>query len=335
MITVTGATGLLGSHLLVRLLQDKIKIRALIRPGTDPSKIIPVWKYYLPDVESAFRQVEWYTCDLLNRASLTEALKESEKVFHCAARVSFDQRKKKAIWNANVTITRYLVDGCLELNIGKLIHVSSVAAIGKPQQDVLTDETCGWPVKPTSIYAKTKTLGELEVWRGIHEGLKAVIVNPSIILGAGNWKSGSSVIFDTLFRGLKFYPGGAAGFVDVRDVAEIMVMLGESPITGERFILNSANLSYGELFEKIALEFGNKPPKYPITPLITSLAWKLEWLLTLFTGKEPRITRQTAHSAHSMQAYSSEKICNTLGFSFRDIGETIKHITQCYTSHIN
>jgi dihydroflavonol-4-reductase len=332
MIVVTGGTGLLGSHLLLRLVQNNKPVRALIRRGTEPEKVLQVWKYYVPDPKKVFQKVDWHICDMQNRAALYDAIQsvQPQQVFHCAAVVSFNPRRRREIWDANITLTRNLVNCCLELNTGKLIHVSSVAAIGKPQGNEPADETCGWPVKPGSVYAKTKTLGELEVWRGIREGLNAVIVNPSVILGPGNRKSGSPLIFDTIYRGLKFYPGGITGFVDVHDVIDIMVQLAESEISGERFIINGANTGYRELFGKIATAFHKKPPRYLITPFMTSIAWKLEWLLTLVTGREPRVTRQSARSAHAVQHYSSKKIIDKLGYSFRQLNETIQHVVTCY-----
>jgi len=330
MIVVTGGTGLTGSHLLLRLAQKDENIRVLIRPGSEPEKVLKVWRYYIPDPEDLFRRIDWYTVDILDRASLAEALQDSQQIYHCAASVSFNPRRKSEIWNSNVNLTRNLVNYCLEQPTCKLIHMSSIAAVGKPQGDIPADETCSWPVKPGSIYAKTKTLGELEVWRGISECLNAVIVNPSVILGPGTSKQGSAMIFETLHRGLKFYPGGATGFVDVRDVAEIMFRLGSSDLSGERFILNSANLNYRDLFTRIALRFNKKPPTSAVSPFMTSVAWKLEWLLTLFTGTEPRITKQTARSAHAVQHYSSLKIQRTLNFTFKDINTTIREITDLY-----
>jgi nucleoside-diphosphate-sugar epimerase len=330
MIAVTGGTGLLGSHLVFRLAAEKEPVRVLIRPGSDPETILPVWRYYTSDPEHLFRKVDWHITDPKNRASLLEAIQGARQVYHCAAMVSFNVRRKKEIWQSNVTLTREIVNCCLELSIDKLIYTSSVAAVGKPHEGNTADETCSWPVKPGSLYPKTKTLAELEVWRGITEGLRAVIVNPSVILGPTVRKQGSALIFNTINKGLAFYPKGSGGFVDVRDVAEVMVQLGKSDLLGERYILNSANISYRELFSKSAVSLHKKVPRYVIPKSLTSLAWVMEWLVTLFNGKEPRVTRHTARSAHSSQEYSSGKICSTLGFTFRSIDETIRDIAEFY-----
>lgn len=330
MIVVTGGTGLTGSHLILRLIKNKQSVRALIRPGSKPEKVLPVWGHYSSEANDIFQQIDWYPVDMLNRASLAEALQGAKQVYHCAATVSFNPRRKHEIWNSNINLTRNIVNSCLEQPGIKLIHMSSVAAVGKPLGDDSADESCCWPVRPGSVYAKTKTLSELEVWRGINEGLDAVIVNPSVILGPGTGKQGSSMIFNTIRQGLQFYPSGTTGFVDVRDVADIMIQLGNKQITGERFILNAVNLSYKDFFTRVANQFHRKPPSRLVTPFMTSIAWKLEWLLTLFTGKEPRITRFTSRTSQQKQEYSSEKLMKNLNFSFRDIDDTIREVSDFY-----
>ena len=330
MIVVTGGTGLTGSHLLLQLVQMKKQVRVFIRPGSEPEKILKVWQYYTPDANELFKKIDWHTVNMFDRASLDEALQGAQQVYHCAAAVSFNPRRKSEIWDSNVNLTRNLVNACLDLQDCRMIHMSSVAAVGKPQEDFPVDETAGWPVKPGLIYAKTKTLGELEVWRGINEGLDAVIVNPSVILGPGTGNRGSSMLFESLKQGLQFYPAGTTGFVDVRDVVDIMIKLGDSNISGERFILNAVNLSYKDFFTRVALQFNRKPPSRFVTPFMASVAWKMEGLLTLFTGKEPRITRFTSKTSQVKQEYSSEKLIKYLDFSFRDIDATIREISKFY-----
>lgn len=330
MIIVTGGTGLTGSHLLLQLIRMKKKVRVFIRPGSEPEKILKVWRFYTSEADDLFHKIDWYTVNLLDRASLDEALQGAQQVYHCAATVSFNPRRKSEIWDSNVNLTRNLVNVCLEQQNCRLIHMSSVAAVGKPEENFPVYETCGWPVKPGSIYAKTKTLGELEVWRGINEGLNAVIVNPTVILGPGTRKQGSSMIFESLRQGLQFYPAGTTGFVDVRDVADIMIKLGDSKISGERFIINAANLSYKDFFTRVALQFNRKPPSHLVTHFMASAAWKIEGFLTLFTGKEPRITRFTSKTSQVKQEYSSEKLLKNLDFSFRDIDTSIREISGFY-----
>jgi dihydroflavonol-4-reductase len=329
MIVVTGGTGLVGGYLLLKLAQQGNRVRVLVRPGTDPGKVFSVWKHYIPDPEVLFTEFEWYSADLSCKAELYEALDGAEYIYHCAGKVSFDNRDKKEMWKTNALLTSRIVDFCLENKVKKLAYVSSVAAIASDDSDEIS-ESKGWPVGKKSAYPKTKTLGEFEVWRGIAEGLKAVIVNPAVIIGPGNWKQSSSRIFDTVYHGLPFYTEGVTGFVDNRDVADALVQLMNSDISGERFILNAANLSYRELFQSIAKAFGTKLPGREISPFLTSVAWRLEWIWSRLSGKEARLTRETAQTAHHVNRYNADKIRETLGFKFRDIQESIKETAACY-----
>jgi nucleoside-diphosphate-sugar epimerase len=214
-----------------------------------------------------------------------------------------------------------------------LLHVSSIAAIGKSDQNILT-EKCGWPDKSVSVYSRTKTLGELEVWRGIAEKLNAVIINPSVILGAGHWQNSSARIFNAIYKGLNYYTLGETGFIDVQDVISIMIALMKSEVSGERFILNAENLSYKLLFDKIADALHVNTPNIYASPFKTSLAWKIEFIKHLLTGKEPRVTKQSAKTSHKCQNYSSEKIRKTIGVKFQSIENTINRIANSYLEDI-
>ena len=330
MIIVTGGTGLVGGHLLLRLAESDQPVRVLIRPGGNPRKVLSVWKHYLQNPEDLLARFDWHDTDLLNRADLYEALEGADYIYHCAAKVSFDSRNKKAMWKTNVLATKMIVDYCIANTIRKLIYISSVAAVAKSMNGEEAEEKNGWPVNPKSIYAKTKTLAEHEIWRGIAEGLDAVIVNPSVILGPGNWDTGSARIVKEISKGLRFYTNGATGYVDVRDVADIILRLMKSNISGERYILNSANLAFRDLFERISRELNKRPPSVCISPFFTSLLCKAEWIVSRITGKEARMSRETRIAAHSQQSYSARKIQTEFDYTFRDIGTTIQHTVSCF-----
>jgi dihydroflavonol-4-reductase len=307
----------------------------LIRKSSDYRKVLSVWKYFYKEPESLFEKVDWFKGDIINKADVYEALENVDKVYHCAACVSFEWSKSREMSEVNVQGTRNIVDMCLERNINKLLHVSSVAAIGPgTDQGILTEEN-KWIINPKSVYSKTKTLAEYEVWRGIVEGLNAVIINPSVILGAGYLGQNSFRFFDIVFNGLNYYTEGTTGFVDVRDVIKAMIMLMNSEIRDERFIVNGVNLSYRELFTKISQAFGIKPPSKHASKFMTSLAWKAEFIISFLSGRNPKITRQTAESAHTIQKYSSLKLNNHTVFEFTDIDETIKEIVQFYIWQMN
>jgi dihydroflavonol-4-reductase len=334
MILITGGTGLLGTHLLPELINSGEKVRVLIREPHKSKKVLSVWKYYYKNAESLFDKIDWFKGDVTNKADVYDALEKVEKVYHCAACVSFDKAKKLEMFEVNVLGTRNVVDICIERNIKKLLHVSSIAAIGsEADQEFLTEEN-NWPTSKKSVYSLTKTLAEQEVWRGMVEGLNAVIVNPSIIIGAGYPGQNSFQFFERVNKGLKYYTNGVTGFVDVRDVVKAMVLLMDSEINNERFILNGANLSYMDLFVKISSTLGVAPPHKYATKLLTSIAWKAEFILSILAGRNPKITSQTANSAHKIQKYSSLKLTDQTGFSFREIDDTIKDIGQFYLQNV-
>jgi dihydroflavonol-4-reductase len=302
-----------------------------VRPGGEYRKVLTIWKHYDKQPESLLEQVEWLPADLTDKAEMTELLEGADELYHCAAKVSFQARDKKEMYRVNTEAVKNIVNCCLGQGNIRLLHVSSIAAIGGPDREVF-DETSGWPARSRSVYARTKTLGEFEVWRGITEGLQAVIVNPSVILGPGPWQQSSARFFDVVYKGLNYYTLGETGFVDVQDVVSAMILLMRSEITGERFILNAANMSYKALFEKIAAALQVVPPQKYAGPFKTALAWRMEFLKQLLTGIEPRVTRQSAYTAHKRQGYSSSKIQRVTGKKFLPMDETIQRVAHCYLS---
>jgi dihydroflavonol-4-reductase len=330
MIVVTGGTGLIGGHLLLELEETGDPVRVILRKGTPPEKVFNVWKHYHPRPEELLNRFEWYYADLNNRAEAYEALEGATGIYHCAGFVSFNPGDRKQLWETNVHMTEKLVSACSGIPGVKFVHVSSVAAVNGSDNEAQCTEQSGWPAKALSWYARSKTHGEMEVWRGITEGLNAVIVNPSVILGPGAWQASSARIFDVVYRGLKYYTRGITGFVDARDTAKAMIALMKSDISGERYVLNAANLSFRDLFTKIALALHKKPPSRYASPFMTSLAWRGELLLSLVSGRVPRITKVSARAAHAMQGYSSEKIRKQLGFTFTGIDKTIQEVAGFY-----
>ncbi len=209
------------------------------------------------------------------------------------------------------------------------MYVSSIGALGRAIDGVVTEDS-HWNSKKSSIYSTSKHHAEMEVWRGIAEGLNAVIVNPSIILGPGDWKSGSSKLFTTMYKGLKFYSKGTNGFVDVNDVAKCMILLMNKDIAGDRFILNSENISYKNFFYWMADALGVAPPKYEAARFLSELGWRLLWLRGIIIGKIPTITRETAETANQYYQYSNDKIIENTGIKFIPVKESIK-INSAFT----
>lgn len=316
MIFVTGATGLVGTHLIQSLLAKGKKVRALYRQA------IPVF--------AGAEQCEWVKGDILDPIGLTEALAGVDYVYHCAAIVSFAPGAAAKMLQSNVDGTANVVNACLVQKIKKLIFVSSVAALGRIRENEAINETMNWsPETSNSVYGQSKYLAELEVWRAMEEGLPMAIVNPVIILGAGDWNNGSSGIFKSAYNEFPWYTKGMSGFVDVLDVVEAMQLLMESAITGQRFVLSAENLSYQTIFNQIAKAFNKRPPYKKVTPFLAGIVWRLEAIKGFITGKAPLLTKETAATAQAIVRFNNEKFLKAFpDFQYRPIENTIVRVAN-------
>lgn len=324
MILVTGGTGLLGSKLLRSLIGKGHKVRALCRENSRFT--------LLDDIKE---EIEWIEADVLDIPSLEKAMEGIENVYHCAALVSFNPSKREAMYRINIEGTANIVNVALALNVDKLVHVSSIASLGRVKDGAEIDENTKWEdSNDNSHYSITKYRSEQEVWRGMAEGLKAVIVNPAVILGEGNWKTDSSSFISNVYKGIPFYPVGCNGFVDAEDVVKAMIYLMEEDITNERFILSVDNIFYKDLFFMIADIFGKKKPSMALNLFLGSAIWRLVALFSFFSGKTPVITKETVNTISKKYFYSNEKIRQT-GFSFKPIEETVRHCCKAYMNYLS
>lgn len=335
MILVTGGTGLVGSHLLYHLIVSGEKPYALKRSSSDINKTLKTFSYYSEDAPKLFKEITWIEGDILDFYSVLEAMDNITCVYHCAAAVSFQSSDQSTIVKTNILGTTNIVNASLEKNIKKLVHVSTIGALGRAEANGLVTEETPWNNKKSSVYSTSKYHAEMEVWRGIAEGLNAVIINPSIILGPGDWKSGSSKLFTTMYNGLKFYSTGTNGFVDVNDVSACMITLMNNNVVGERFILNSENISYKDLFYWMSHSLGVAPPKYKATKLLSEIGWRLLWLRGIVSGKIPTITRETAETANQNYQYSNNKIVENTGIDFLPVRESIEINSKLFLQSYN
>lgn len=334
MVLVTGGTGFLGSHLIYYLLDKGYSVRAIRREDSSPEILARVFKFYGKSSNDYKQKIDWVNADITDYYSLEDCLLGIEQIYHAAAMVSFQPGDNSRMQQINTQGTANLVNLAIEKNVRKFCHVSSIAAIGRSENDTIIDENVVWKSsRNNSNYAISKYGAEREVWRGLEEGLKAVIVNPGIILGPGEINSGSTRLIKTVEKGLKFYTPGINGFVDVRDVVEIMVRLMESDITAERFVLTSENLNYKTLFTYIANELHKPVPTLKAGRLLGEIAWRLEFLKSVFTGKKPLITKETSRTANREYIYSSEKVRRALNFQFRPVQQTIHDTCAYYLNH--
>lgn len=319
-IFVTGGAGLVGGELIRQLLEEGYHVRAM---------------YHHSKIDLIHPNLEVIQGDILDVVFLEEALKDISCVFHCAALVSYHPEDRYKLMKMNIEGTANVVNACIDGNIKKLIQVSSVAAIGRSANGAPVNESMQWSEDTNkSNYSKSKFWGEMEVWRGVGEGLDAVIVNPSLILGGNNWDEGSSAIFKSAYHEFPWYSSGAGGFVDVRDVAGAMIRLMNSDITGERFILNGENLPFLDVFTMIAKGFGKKPPHRKVSPFLAEMVWRLEAIKGKISGQKPLLTKETARTALSKVYYDNSKILRALpGFSFTPISETIERTCKMMEEH--
>jgi len=311
MIFVTGASGLVGSHLIKSLVEKGLSVVALYRS--------------VPPVFEGSNKVKWVQGDILDMESLENAMVGVTQVYHCAAIVSFAPAQAATMLHANIAGTANVVNACIEKNIQKLVYVSSVAALGRIRQGVAIDESMNWtPETSNSIYGKSKYLAEMEVWRGMGEGLNVAVVNPVIILGAGDWNKGSSEIFKSAYDSFPWYTQGVSGFVDVLDVVDAMQLLMQSSTSGQRYIISAENVKYQDIFTQIAQAFNKKPPYKKVTPFLAAIVWRLEAIKGLFTGKTPLLTKETAATAQAVVHFDNTKFLKAFPtFKYRPVNETI------------
>jgi dihydroflavonol-4-reductase len=327
MILLTGATGLLGSRLLFDLVTKGHRVRAIRR---EKSRMNCVDHYFSGHPELVDR-VEWVIGDVTDIFSLDDALANVTQVYHCAARVSFQPSDRDLMHHVNIQGTANVVNACLDRKIAKLCFVSSIAALGRTDTEELIDETASWKTsKLNSSYAVSKYGAEREVWRGIAEGLDAVIVNPGVIIGPGNWKTDSSMLFRQVAKGLKYYTSGVTGFVDVKDVSKAMIGLMESSVVNERFVLVGKNKPFRDVMDRIADKIGKPRPNTYAGPLLSGLAWRVEFLKWKLTGSKPVITRETARSAAGKYFYSGEKVKKILDMNYNAIEDVIDEVAVIF-----
>jgi len=331
MVFITGATGLLGSHLMLEVLRSGERVRALARPESDLGKVRDLFRWYGPEDESGWDRIDWVLGDILDIPFLETALVGISQVYHCGAMISFDPADEETLLKVNWEGTRNLVDLCLALGVPVFCHVSSIATLGGLGA-VRTESDTSEPGN-SSGYAISKYLAEMEVWRGSQEGLRTVIVNPGVILGPGPWERGSSRFFSKTADGLRFCPPGGTGFVGVRDVARAMLELTQNSCFGERFILVSENLSYRDLINLIAMKLLVPAPRKTLRAWQLEALWRLDWIRRALGGKKRRLSKASARSLKRRRVYSNEKVCQRLGFEFEAIEAVVEQAAAYYRAH--
>lgn len=315
MVFVTGGTGFLGAYVIWNLVQKGQAVRAIRRSAAVP--------FFVPPC--ILEKVEWVDGDVLDIVSLQQAMQGVDAVIHAAAVVSFHREDRRRMYQTNIEGTTNVVNAAVEAGIRRFVHVSSVAALGRTTKQENVSEDRKWEEnKNNTHYAISKRHAELEAWRGFAEGLEGVIVNPSTILGFGNWHHSSCAIFKNVYRGFPWYTEGVNGFVGVADAAEAVVQLLHSTVNQKRLILNGDNWSFRQLLETIAHHFQKEKPHRRAGPLMSEFAWRLEKLKAMFSGGRPLLTMESARVAHSKTGFNNAALLQALpGFSFTPLEQVI------------
>ncbi len=307
---LTGATGFLGRYLAEELLRRGHRLRVLVR---DARRL----KISGADVVEG---------DVADVTALAQAFDGVDAVVHNAAVVSFMKNRREAMRRTNAGGTENAVNVALAAGVKSFVFVGSVAALGRPAKQGTFDESARWAEsKYNTYYGYTKYLAEKHVFRGREEGLNAVVVNPSTILGYGDEERGSPSLFFQAMRGMRFYPQGGTGFVAAEDVARAVAILAETrEYPDERYILSAENLTYRELFERMARAFGTPPPSRAV-PAFWALPYGLfAEIKAALAGKESVVTRESVRTAGGLYAYDGSLFTRRFDFSYTPVQEVVE-----------
>jgi dihydroflavonol-4-reductase len=329
MIAITGATGLIGTHLTYALLKKGERVLALTTKVENTEKIKAVFGYYNERFEDYAHLIKFEVCDVLDVWQLELFFKDVKAVYHCAALVSFIKKDRDRLLKINGEGTANVVNAAMACGVEKFCYVSSVATLNNPDFTNQINEDIVWKSSPQqSQYAISKYMAEREVWRGFEEGLKGCIINPSIVLGPIATHQSSAQIILQAKKRMRYFTNGANGFVDVRDVAQMAIALMEQAQFKQRFILNGFNSSYETLFAALNTVFNNPAPSMAIPKWVLKMVAPISRLLHPMIKQIPYITSEQVNAAYADISFCNAKINRVLGIPFRSIDETVKWLSK-------
>lgn len=325
MILVTGGTGLVGSHLLLKLTETEREVRAIFRSQERVDRVERFFAFAKAD--SRFSRITWLQANLTDISALAIAFTGVTHVYHCAAFISFDPYDFDKLIKTNVEGTANVVNLCLSQEVTKLCYLSSIAALGKLPNNPVNEENHWDPNEDNSVYAISKYGAETEVWRGSQEGLDVIIFNPGVILGEGPINEGSGKLFARIMKGSSFYPTGLTAFVDVQDVVTVLIEGMASPKKNERYVLIEGNHSFKEILGLIAQLFSKKPPYKKLSQKKLKALLILDKIRGFFVGKR-KLTRAVVSSISESQSYTNQKVRDHFEFTPIAIEDTIHRVAQ-------
>ena len=324
MILVTGGTGLVGSHLLFRLVEKGHAVRAIYREGSNLERIKKLFSHYSDKSDALFQKIDWAPADINDIPALEKAFSDIDQVYHCAALISFDPQAFRRLRKINAKGTANIVNLCLSNSVEKLCYASTIGTIGRSLNGEMATEETEWTDTEVNVYALTKYSAEMEVWRGAQEGLKVVMVNPGVIIGPTDWNKGSGALFTTANRGYNYYPPGGTGFITVHDVVKMMMQLMESSIENQRYIAVAENLSYREILQRVSKALGKNPPKRQLKFWQLKVFRLIDIIWSTITGNQRKLTKNSIRALKNRQFFDNKKATGHLNFEFEDLSETIR-----------
>ena len=329
MIAVTGATGLVGTHLLAELIKENEPLKAFYRTEEKREESVKlIHEVYGEEIKEAVIDVHWIRLDILDVSALSEHLSDVDYLYHCAGKISNKPSEIKLTRKINIEGTANVMNMALKKDIKKVCHVSSVAALGHSEASEINERSVRDNNRSVSNYSIAKYGAEMEAWRVAEEGLPIVIVNPSLIIGEGFYHSGSGQLLQKIRSGTNFYVEKVGGFVDVQDVVAAMIKLMKNDIKHERFIISAENRSIKDLMNDLSVELGQKPPQFKLSRFLLYLIWSIEIILGFFRIKKRTLTLQIINELDSKSYYDNSNIKETIGFQFTPMKETIKRVAK-------
>ena len=317
-IFVTGGTGFIGSYVLRSLAKDGHELVASKRGSSRM------------DLVKDIKDVEWKECNLFDITAMEDVIKRCDAVVHIAGSVSFSPWKRDTIFKTNIDLTANLINISLDNDIKRFIHFSSVAALGLSTKTI--DESQVWTEnKSKNYYSLSKYLGEKEAWRGFAEGLNVSIINPSFTVGGAYWNYGPMSMVARIDNGLKYYPAGSNGCVDVRDVSEMCAkLLKREDLSGRRFICSGHNISHLNLMKMMCDELDTPYPTTPINGIFGAMAWRGASMIARMRGKETLLSRESYTISSSDLSYDNTQSIELLDMQYTPLEKTINDTIDSY-----
>ncbi len=267
--------------------------------------------------------ITWHPIEFLDNVSLEEIDPAAiTAIVHAAGQVDFSYSQRNKILQSNLALTDAVVQYASNHTL-PLGYISSTSTLNRKHKGSTTESFETENIGQRSAYGVGKLRAEMTVWRAIHEGLCAAIINPGILLGPGDFRKGSLKMVTRASQGLTLAPAGSNGFTDASDAARAIVELMENQMFGERYVCVGFNISYLNLFQRIAAAAGTHPPKKVLSPALAYSTAKALEIWSKISGHDPFISPDLLRTTSRHAQYQSSKLEKALEFQFTPMDDTI------------